>query len=115
MPDDDALVELAARAEYVCVMTYEESDDFDPITWEDSLSSVKDHYRRRARAVLSALRDAGALPTGVEWGYRCPAKDPLYCGDEHPQRDEQTARFLAKGRTLICRPVGQWVEVPTDG
>lgn len=113
---DDALVELIARAAYTAVMADEESDDFEPMAWEQqSTPRDREHYRRLAEAVLSALRDAGALaPEGarVVWGWRFPDGD-RWRGAEPTEADIR--RQLNFPDTVVgCRVVGPWVEVP-DG
>ena len=50
----EAMVEAAAQAEYACDMANEESDDFEPIEWAQTLSSVRKAYLDRARAGLAA-------------------------------------------------------------
>jgi len=50
----EAMVEAAARAEYAIDMAREESDDFEPIPWEQALPFVRKAYCDRARAGLTA-------------------------------------------------------------
>lgn len=50
----EAMVEAAARAEYATDMAREESDDFEPIPWEQALPFVQRAYCDRARAGLTA-------------------------------------------------------------
>lgn len=49
-----SIIEAGARAEYERDMTAEESDDFEPFTWDEALTRVKDLYRERFKAGLAA-------------------------------------------------------------
>lgn len=121
--------ELVARAQYVSVSTARPDDD-PPLPFDEIDEEVQDLFRRDARAILTALADAGVLiPVGgetrQEWGYR-------YRGFKHDwtrvvdmSRDEavgcaeefRAAYAGATAEAQVLRRtvhVGPWREVTDD-
>mgnify|MGYP003577210689 CR=1 FL=1 len=123
------MVEAAARAEYACDMAREESDDFEPFAWEETLTIVRTAYLDRAKAGLTAaLATCGVLE---RWGYLSPWSEVPAAEIDHfgylpphpPGRDVETwerSRLIAESlvaqagrvpRRLIRRLV---ITTPTE-
>lgn len=89
-----SIVEAAARAEYAVDAAAEESDDFEPIEWDQTLPRIKDYYRKRAGAALAAA--LAECEVAEEWAVRVDRPHPKRnekAGDYIRLADEQIARY----------------------